>query len=94
AFSEVALPNLAGGARAAVWADATGDGLPDLLLAAATGPRLYTNLGKGQFRDDTVLLPPEPCYHPAAAAWGDFDADGKPDILVATRFDGLRLFRN
>src|SRR5262249_47477033 len=45
-LSEVSLPG-ATGARAAVWADYNGDGLPDLLLAAPTGPKLYTNLGGG-----------------------------------------------
>src|ERR1700722_10498167 len=53
AFIEIALPGLVGGARSAVWADYNGDGLPDLLLATPSGPKLYTNLGKGQFRDDT-----------------------------------------
>ncbi|HUR53492.1 MAG TPA: VCBS repeat-containing protein, partial [Gemmataceae bacterium] len=58
-FSEIGLPGLVGGARAAVWADCNGDGLPDLLLATANGPRLFTNLGKSQFRDDTNRLPKE-----------------------------------
>lgn len=93
-FSETALPGLAGGARSAVWADYNGDGLPDLLLATPHGPRLYTNLGKGQFRDDTVRLPKEAAYNLTAAAWGDFDANGKPDILLANGFHGLRLYRN
>ena len=93
-FIEVALPGLVGGARSAVWADYNGDGLPDLLLATPTGPRLYTNLGKGQFRDDTARLPKEPCYNLTAAAWGDFDGDGKPDILLANGFHGLKLYRN
>ncbi|OWK36738.1 FG-GAP repeat domain-containing protein [Fimbriiglobus ruber] len=93
-FSEVMLPGLTGGARSAVWADYTGDGLPDLLLATPTGPRLYTNLGKGQFRDDTKLLPVEAAYNLTAAAWGDFDGDGKPDIVLANGFHGLRMYRN
>ena len=94
AFSEVTLPGFVGGARSAVWADYTSDGLPDLLLATATGPKLYTNLGKGLFRDDSRLLPQGPYYHTTAAAWGDFDANGQPDILLATRFDGLKLLKN
>src|SRR5262245_32813117 len=32
-FAETPLPGLSGGARAAVWADCNGDGVPDLLLA-------------------------------------------------------------
>lgn len=94
AFVELTLPNLTTGARSAVWADANGDGLPDLLLATPNGPRLYTNLGKGQFRDDTRLLPREPAYNLTAAVWIDADCDGKPDILLANGFYGLKLYRN
>lgn len=93
-FAEVTLPGLTGGARAAVWADCNGDGLPDLLLATPTGPRLFTNAGKGQFKDETRRLPKEAAYNLTAAAWGDFDADGKPDILLANGFHGLRVYRN
>ncbi len=92
-FNEVGLPG-ASGARAAVWADYNGDGLPDLLLATPTGPKLFTNLGKGQFRDDSHLLPKEPGYNLTAAAWLDYDGDGKPDILLGNGFHGLRLYRN
>ena len=93
-YSETGLPGFSGGARAAVWADHDGDGLPDLLLATAGGPRLFTNLGKGQFRDDTARLPKEAAYDLTAAAWGDFDGDGKADILLANGFHGLRLYKN
>lgn len=93
-FSEVMLPGLVGGARSAVWADATGNGLPDLLLATPNGPRLFVNLGKGQFRDETRRLPKELAYNLTAAGWGDFDGDGKPDILLANGFHGLRLYKN
>ncbi|QJW95944.1 FG-GAP repeat domain-containing protein [Frigoriglobus tundricola] len=93
-FIEVALPGLTGGARAAVWADCNGDGLPDLLLATPTGPRLYVNLGKAQFRDETRRLPRELAYNLTAAAWGDIDGDGKPDIVLANGFHGLRVYQN
>ena len=53
-FIEVALPGLTGGARVG------GVGRPQRRRPARpacspppTGPRLFTNLGKGQFRDDT-----------------------------------------
>ena len=92
-LNEVTLPGAAG-CRAAVWADYNGDGLPDLLLAAPTGPKLYTNLGKGAFRDDSHLLPHEPFYSLTAAAWIDHDGDGRPDILLANGYHGLRLYRN
>lgn len=81
------------GCRAAIWADYNGDGKPDLLLAGATGPKLYTNLG-GTFRDDTALLPREPYYNLTAAAWLDYDGDGRPDLLFGNGFHGLRLYRN
>ena len=93
-YTEVTLPGLVGGARSAVWADYNGDGLPDLLLATPTGPKLYTNLGKAAFRDDSRLLPKETAYNLTAAAWGDFTGDGKPDILLANGFHGLRLYKN
>jgi hypothetical protein len=93
ALGETSLPGVAG-ARAAVWADYNGDGKPDLLLATATGPKLYTNLGDGNFRDDTHLLPKELAYNMTAAAWIDYNGDGKPDILLGNGFHGLRLYRN
>jgi hypothetical protein len=91
---ETTVPGLPDGCRAAVWADYNGDGKPDLLLATTSGPRLFTNLGGGTFRDDTALLPSEPGCNITAAAWIDYDGDGRPDILLATGFHGLRLYRN
>jgi hypothetical protein len=93
-FSEIQLPGFQGGCRAAVWADYNGDGKPDLLLATPSGPKLYTNLGNGAFRDDTAALPKEAAYDLTAAAWIDYDGDGKPDILLGNGFHGLRLYRN
>ncbi|HZT83290.1 MAG TPA: VCBS repeat-containing protein, partial [Gemmataceae bacterium] len=93
ALSEVSLPGLTGGCRAAVWADYNGDGKPDLLLATPQGPKLYTNLG-GSFRDDSRLLPKEEAYNCTAAAWIDYDGDGRPDILLGNGYHGLRLYRN
>ena len=93
-FSEVYLPGLVGGSRATVWADYNGDGKPDVLLATVNGPKLYTNLGAGQFRDDSALLPQEPFYDLTSVAWLDADGDGMPDILLANGFHGLRLYKN
>lgn len=87
------LPGAAG-ARAAVWADYNGSGKPSLLLATAAGPKLFTNLGKQGFRDDSQLLPREAGYNLTAATWIDYDGDGRPDILLANGFHGLRLYRN
>jgi hypothetical protein len=92
-LNEVQLPG-SSGARAAVWADYNGDGKPDLLLATPLGPKLYTNLGGGNFKDDSNLLPQEAAYTLTAAAWIDHDGDGKPDILLANGYHGLRLYRN
>ncbi|MCC6417551.1 MAG: VCBS repeat-containing protein [Gemmataceae bacterium] len=92
-LNEVSIP-VAGGCRAAVWADYNGDGLPDLLLATPAGPKLFANLGKGAFRDDSRLLLLEPYYTTTAAAWLDFDGDGRPDVLLANGYHGLRLYRN
>lgn len=92
-FAEVPL-GLSCGARSVVWADCNGDGLPDALAATPDGPRLFMNLGKGQFRDESKRLPREPCYNLTAAAWIDCDADGQPDLLLANGFHGLRLYRN
>ena len=80
--------------RAAVWADYNGDGKPDLLLATPTGPKLLHQPRRQPFRDDSHLLPQEPCYNLTAAAWIDYDGDGKPDILLANGYHGLRLYRN
>jgi hypothetical protein len=93
AMSEVSIPGGNGG-RSAVWADYNGDGLPDLLLATSQGPKLYTNLGKGVFRDDSHLLPKQPAWNLTCAAWIDQNGDGKPDILLGNGFHGLRLYRN
>ncbi|MFO0880286.1 MAG: VCBS repeat-containing protein [Gemmataceae bacterium] len=92
-LSEVTLPG-ASGCRAAVWADYNADGLADLLVATPAGPRLYTNLGKGEFRDDSHVLPVEPGYNLTSAAWIDHDGDGRPDLLLANGWYGLRLYRN
>lgn len=93
-FSEVYLPGHTGGSRSTVWADYNGDGKPDVLLATVNGPKLFTNLGAGQFRDDSSVLPQENCYDLTAAAWLDADGDGQMDILLANGFHGLRLYRN
>jgi hypothetical protein len=93
ALGEVSLPS-ASGCRAAVWGDYNGDGLPDLLLATPAGPKLFTNLGKGAFRDDTHLLPREAGYNLTCAAWIDQDGDGRPDVLLGNGWYGLRLYRN
>src|SRR5262249_17762755 len=63
-------------------------------LATVRGPKLYTNLGNGQFRDDSSILPAEACYDLTGAAWIDADGDGKLDLLLANGFHGLKLCKN
>ena len=92
-LSEVMLPGVTS-ARSAVWADYNGDGLPDLFLVTASGPKLFTNLGGGQLRDDSHVLPKEAYVQGTAAAWIDADGDGKPDLLLANGYHGLRLYKN
>ncbi len=92
-MSEIVLPGL-NTARSAVWADYNGDGLPDLLVVASSGPKLYTNLGAGNLRDDSHLLPREAFYQLTAAAWADVDGDGKPDLILANGYHGLRVYQN
>jgi hypothetical protein len=92
-MSEIVLPGVSA-ARAAVWGDYNCDGLPDLLVTATAGLKLFTNLGNGNLRDDSHHLPKEPYAHWTAAAWADFDADGRPDLLLANGYHGLRVYRN
>lgn len=92
-MSEMTLPGVSS-ARSAVWGDYNADGLPDLFLVTPTGPRLFTNLGSSQLRDDSHLLPKEAYYQLTAAAWMDADGDGRPDLLFANGYHGLRLYRN
>src|SRR5262245_37081810 len=83
-LNEASLP-YSGGARAAVWLDANGDGKLDLFLATPVGPKLFINQG-GSFKDESKLLPEEPYYNLTAAAVMDYDGDGKPDLLLANGF--------
>ena len=94
AMLEATIPGLLGGARAACWADFDGDGKPDLFLGTPSGPKLYRNLGSGNFQDVSYLIPRSPYWNITAAAWIDYDGDGKPDLLIADGFRGLRLYRN
>lgn len=92
-YNEINLPGVTG-CRSAVWADWNADGKPDVLLATAAGPKLFTNLGAAKFRDDSALLPKEDGYNLTAAAWMDYDRDGRPDVLLANGFHGLSVYRN
>ncbi|HET6256952.1 MAG TPA: FG-GAP-like repeat-containing protein [Puia sp.] len=59
------------------------DGLPDLWVLFAQGDEgifLFTNQGKGQFKEQAVLRFP-PCYGSSYFELVDFNKDGYPDIL-------------
>jgi Tfp pilus assembly protein PilF len=95
-FEVVEAPPAAAGAHAAQLFDYDNDGLVDLLVATARGPRLLRNLGsswadvsEAAFRGRGAGAPPGG----AALAVADLDADGDQDVLVATS-SGLRHLVN
>jgi hypothetical protein len=62
------------------------DGLPDLWVLFAQGDEgifLFTNQGKGQFSEQTVLRFP-PSYGSSYFELADFNKDGYPDILYTS----------
>ena len=74
-------------AYSCAWADADGDGRPDLFMtfaSGASGHALFRNLGGNRFTDVTAaagLLDPDPA---TGGAWGDVNNDGAPDLFVAS----------
>ncbi|MCH2582023.1 MAG: VCBS repeat-containing protein, partial [Planctomycetes bacterium] len=65
--------------------DAPGDPAPTL--------RLYSNDGKGSFKDVTAVSGLAVTVYGMGAAVGDYDNDGKPDLFITTVNEN-RLFRN
>jgi cytochrome c-type biogenesis protein CcmH/NrfG len=96
AFSVSPAPPAAAGALAAQFTDYDNDGLLDLLVVAAPGPRLLRNLG-GSWADVSAAAFAAPSrgkpLAAAALAVADLDADGDADALVATP-SGLRRLVN
>lgn len=91
AFSDQSAPfGLAAGARAAAWADYSGDGRPDLLTHAF---RLFTQASV-PFRDDSKLLPAPKARNPEGIGWIDYNGDGLPDALISNGEHGICLFEN
>jgi len=89
-------PAGSGAAEAVQLLDYDNDGLLDLLVATAEGPRLFRSLGR-EWVDvtDAAFGPPlrGMGLAGAALATADLDADGDADVLVATP-SGTRLWRN
>lgn len=96
-FRPVAGMGLPTGSRAALLLDYDGDGLLDVLAAAADGLHLWRNLGAARFEDVTAhalaALRPRLTDVVRLSA-GDWDADGDTDLALLDAAGGLRLLRN
>ncbi len=93
-FRTEPAPEAARSALAAQLFDYDNDGLLDLLVATAKGPRLLRNLG-GSWADVSAAAFPgggRPATT-AALAVVDLDADGDQDVLLSTP-EGLRVLVN
>src|SRR5262249_52384276 len=64
--------------------DYDNDGLPDVLVTAVGGNRLFHNLGNGKFADvtDVAGVGGSTNDWSTSAAWIDFDNDGDLDLFV------------
>ncbi len=85
-----------GEARACGWADANGDGLPDVYVANNRDApnRFFLNLGGWQFEEITRGHFVEAIGYSYGVSWADYDADGDLDLFVAN-FDRTNvLYRN
>jgi tetratricopeptide (TPR) repeat protein len=94
AFRVVPAPPAAAGALAAQFVDYDNDGLLDILVATAKGPRLLRNLGTSWADVSTSAFAAQTrgrTLQTAALAVGDLDADGDEDALLATPSGLLRL---
>jgi hypothetical protein len=95
------------GALCAQVHDFNGDGLPDIMVLmgqAQEGVFLYTNLGKGQFRE-TPIIRESPVWGSVYFELADFNRDGLPDLVVANgdnaeypthmkNYHGIRIYLN
>jgi tetratricopeptide (TPR) repeat protein len=81
----------------ALFADFNNDGLQDVMLVRANGPRLFLNEGGGKFREKTDAFqfanPPQGTFTGAAVA--DYDRDGWLDVYFClyTYYQGTGQYR-
>ena len=76
--------DVAGHGMGAAAADATNDGLPEVLLTEYGAARLFVNeKGSGKFRDVTRAAGIDNPAWGTSAAWVDYDRDGWLDLVIA-----------
>jgi Tfp pilus assembly protein PilF len=83
--------------RAAQIFDYDNDGLPDLFVATADGPRVLRNAGTG-WQDETMRALSSPVRESAGpvtgVAAGDVDLDGDVDVIAQLANGDVRVWRN
>jgi len=87
----------AGGTLVNAWADADGDGDPDLFVGFNGAPNRFYRNDRGTLAETAKAAGLADARATRAAAWGDYDGDGDPDLLVGFAPGGapvLRLYRN
>ena len=77
-------------AKAVVWGDYNGDGLPDLYVSnSGGGNRLYRNTGRGTFVDEARRLRVRRPTESFPAWFWDVDNDGVLDLYVSAYIAGI-----
>lgn len=87
----------AGGTLVNAWADADGDGDPDLFVGFNGAPNRFYRNDRGTLAEAGKAAGLADARATRAAAWGDYDGDGDADLLVGFAPGDapvLRLYRN